>query len=116
MKSKQFVILAVVAFIGGIVGGFVSDRLQSISPVFATGYKEPMKIRPDVIEANEFRVVDERGWPLARFYHHQNSKPAVASLEFYDGKPGGGNRLQLSMDKNSLTIIDEKGSVAWSAP
>lgn len=112
MKSKQLAILVVVAFMGGMAGGFVSDRLPSISPAWATGFQEPRK----VIEANEFRVVDERGWPLARFYHHRNSKPSVASLEFYDGKPGGTYRVQLSMDKNSLVIIDEKGNIAWSAP
>ena len=85
MKSKQLAILVMVAFMGGMAGGFVSDRLPSISPAWATGFQESRKVSPDVIEANEFRVVDERGWPLARFYHHRNSKPSVASLEFYDG-------------------------------
>lgn len=37
MKSKQFAVLAIVVFVGGIFGGFGSDQIKSIEEAFAKG-------------------------------------------------------------------------------
>lgn len=116
MYAKQFALLVLVAFVGGVVGGIVSHRLTSIAPALATGFTQAVKIEADVVEAREFRVVDDRGWVLTRLYYHEGSKPAGASLDFIDGRPGRKNKLHLSIEKDSIRMLDENGDVGWSAP
>ena len=53
MKSRQFTVLVVVAFVGGIVGGFVVDRVASIGQAFANGVQnnvggEEMELAMDI--------------------------------------------------------------------
>lgn len=93
MNRKQFVLFLIVAFAGGIIGGMLSEYLFSGSSAFATNEKGRK-----VIEANEFRVVDDAGKKLASFQYNIQSyelpknitellsrKPTV-SLEIYDDK------------------------------
>ena len=116
MNAKRFALLVAVAFLGGVVGGIASHRLMPTTPVFATGFEGVNQLKADVVEAKEFRVVDARGWLLARIHHHDNSEPSVASIDFIDGKPGRKNRLQLSIQKDSIKLFNEKEEVVWSAP
>ena len=99
MKSKQFVVLVMVAFIGGIVGGFVSNQLGSIGQVFAQGDK-----KPKIIEANEFRVVDDKGKILAAFKCYENKSPAYASLDFFGSKRGKITPINIRLRSKGLSV------------
>ncbi|MBW1890958.1 MAG: hypothetical protein JRI93_10645 [Deltaproteobacteria bacterium] len=101
MNSKQLAVLVIVAFGGGVVGGFVSDRVGSIGQAFARGPQMLEKIEAKVVEASEFRIVDDNGRTLARFYHHEYSKLAIASLEFIESGVGQRNKLQLLLLQQS---------------
>ena len=108
--------MVVAAFVGGVVGGVASHRLAAVAPVFAAGYKDVNIIKADVVEAKEFRVVDDRGWLLTKLYHHAKREPSIASIDFMDGRPGQKNRLHLSIHKDSIKMLDPEGNVVWSAP
>lgn len=67
MNSKQFIALAIVAFVGGIVGGFMSDQVGSIGQAYARGPQVPEKIEAKVIVAEDFKVIDKNGKAVASF-------------------------------------------------
>ena len=78
------------AFMGGLIGGFLSGRLFNHNLAFAQSNKG-LK----VIEANEFRIVDKKGKMLAVFkgtpsirYRDQNISPIpeMAILDFISDK------------------------------
>lgn len=56
MDKKQFCLFLIVALFGGLIGGFLSGKVFTDNMAFAQGDK-----KPKIIEANEFRVIDQDG-------------------------------------------------------
>jgi len=92
MKLKKFIVLVLVAFIGGIVGGFASDRIASIGQAFASGGKK-------IIEANEFWVVNEKGKRLACFRDASSVLSDKTTVDF----------PELAFYKNEIEICNLSG-------
>jgi len=61
MTKKHFVVLIFVSFIGGILGGFMSNQLFSNNVYAAKGKNDSKTTIPDVIKAKEFLVIDDKG-------------------------------------------------------
>lgn len=86
MNKTNFCLCLVIALLGGLIGGFLSERVFNNSIAFAKDNKSQK-----VIEANEFRIVDKNGKIVAVFksipskrYSNQNKEPVpeVATLDF----------------------------------
>jgi len=75
MNRKQFALVLLVSFIGGILGGIFSSRIFEASTAEAK-----KKSSAKVIEATEFRVVDAKGAKKASLGMIGNG--TIASLEF----------------------------------
>jgi uncharacterized protein YneF (UPF0154 family) len=56
MNRKQYILLLVIAIIGGVIGGALSSKVLINKKAFAKD-----KAKRKIIEANEFRVMDEEG-------------------------------------------------------
>ncbi len=110
MKSNQFAVLVVVAFIGGIAGGFVSDQVGSIGPAFASGEKK-LKI----IEANEFRVVDDKGKALASLKSYENKSPPYALLAFYGEKKENFTQVKSMLSPKGLSVYGDSFNTSCEA-
>ena len=62
MNKKQYSVMLVLAMFAGFVGGVVASRLFTLQPAFAQKTSKPVEI----IEAQEFRLVDKNGRTEAR--------------------------------------------------
>jgi hypothetical protein len=73
MGKKQYSFIVVLAFVGGLVGGVVSNQLLLNQPAHAEKKAQPSK----VIEAQEFRVVDQDGRKRAQLMLTEVDSPAL---------------------------------------
>ena len=73
MSKKQYSFIVVLAFVGGLVGGVVSNQLLLSQPAHAEKKAQPSK----VIEAEEFRVVDKDGRKRAQLMLTELDSPAL---------------------------------------
>jgi hypothetical protein len=62
MNKKQYSMMLVLAVFAGFVGGEVASRVFTLHPAFAQKTSRPVEI----IEAQEFRLVDKDGKTKAR--------------------------------------------------
>ena len=74
MNKKQFAVLIVVTFIGGIIGGFLFNQVGFIGQAHAKDKK--------IIEANEFRVVNSKGNITATLGPASGKNEDFAALQF----------------------------------
>ena len=73
MSKKQYSLIVVLAFVGGLVGGVVSSQLLLGQPAHAEKKAKSLK----VIEAEEFRVVDKDGRKRAQLMLTDLGSPAL---------------------------------------
>ena len=73
MSKKQYSLIVVLAFLGGLVGGVVSSQLLLGQPAHA---EKKVKL-PQAIEAEEFRVVDKDGRKRAQLMLTDLGSPAL---------------------------------------
>jgi hypothetical protein len=73
MGKKQYSLIVVLAFLGGLVGGVVSSQLLLGQPAHA----EKKVKSPQAIEAEEFRVVDKDGRKRAQLMLTDLGSPAL---------------------------------------
>lgn len=73
MSKREYGIVIVVAAAAGLVGGGISGRLFTVGSVFA----QETSRRFQVIEAEEFRLVERDGKPCGRFHVDRNGRPAL---------------------------------------
>ena len=73
MSKKHYSLTVVLAFVGGLVGGLVSNQLLLGQPAHAERKATSLK----VVEAEEFRVVDKDGRKRAQLMLTDFSSPAL---------------------------------------
>ena len=73
MSKKQYSLMVVVAFVGGLMGGVLSSQLLMGQPAHADNKAKAQKI----IEAEEFRVVDKDGRKRAQLMLTDLGSPAL---------------------------------------
>ena len=78
MNKRQFLLVLLMAFLGGIIGGALSNQHFSSLAYSKNAVKDPGK---DTIDAKMFRVIDDDGAVLCTL----GLKNRVASLEFSNG-------------------------------
>jgi hypothetical protein len=131
MSTKQNILTIVLALLTGFLGGVLSDRFSVEDTVFAA------KPEKKVIEAHEFRLVDEAGRYRGAFVSGPEGAPGLSLLDkngkargaFYTGadcNPGlslhdkdGKVRAAFFITPDaapSVMLFDEKGKVTWKAP
>lgn len=142
MKNKQYPIIIVLALISGFIGSALSSYFFMGNPAFADKKSKPAK----VIEAEEFRVVDKNGKPIA-YFKNETVKTRGGEVVIYPILIMGdmnlsrtmlsfGNDIRYSCGGVLLTntsygtitigqggfkppyidISDEDGKVIWKAP
>jgi len=79
MSKKQLILMLVLTFIGGIIGGTISGKIFANNEVCAKA-----TIKPKIIEAKEFRVIDDDGNYLGSFC--AENLGAVLSINHKDEK------------------------------
>ena len=99
MSKRQFRILMVLTVISGLVGGGLSDWLFRGLPVRAA----QSTVAPQVIEAQEFRVVDAEGNTRARLGYAKED--GMASLYLWDSA----GKLRAFVGNVATTTYDEVG-------
>lgn len=104
MNKRQYSLLLMLALGAGLVGGMVSSQFLMRQPVFAEEKTEPMK----VIEAQEFRLVDEKGKSRARLGFMPQTKQPGLWLQDEQGK----DRISLGLSPEpGLYLADSFGRV-----
>lgn len=78
---KNVALYCLLALIGGVVGGFLSNLTFSHNLAFAN-----IKSPPKIIVANEFRVIDDEGNIQARFYGGSEGKGGSLVFEKIDAE------------------------------
>jgi hypothetical protein len=97
MNRKQFALVILASFIGGILGGVLSSR------IFDASVADAKKKAPKVIEANEFRVVDAKGVKKASLGMIGNG--TIASLELVS--PDSPDR-RVYFNERALCFMNDK--------
>lgn len=125
MNKKQYSLMLVLALVAGLVGGVVSSQFLTGRPVFAGKKSEP----PKVIEAQGFRLVDDKGNVLARlddgdfgyggnlavyrkpprFSKFPNVEIGVNGIVFASG---GNGKRHASLSNNGLVFTKEHGAIS----
>lgn len=104
MRNKQQLILCAAAFLGGILGGFLSTQ------VFVPKSVEAQKING--VNAEEFLLLDARGKARAGLGLDANGEIGLI-LTSKDGT----RTLTLSPDEPSfIKLVEQGGRVLWGVP
>lgn len=104
MKHRRFLLLLVAAFLGGIVGGVLSDQVLSI--------KSAQAQKSNGINAEEFLLLDSEGKARAGLGLDANGEVGLV-LTSKDGS----RTLTLSPDdRSAIKLVDRGGRVLWGAP
>jgi len=93
MNSGQYSLTVILALVAGFIGGAVSGQFFTDKLVFAQKKGKPMK----VIEAEEFRLLDEKG-------------KIIAQLKKMEGEPRSVPALYLkTADTDTRTLLTSSG-------
>ena len=104
MAQRRFMLLVCTAFLGGVVGGVVSDQLLSGRSAGAQ--------KANGVNAEEFLLIDAAGKARAGFGLDANGEVGLV-LTSKDGS----RTLTLSPDDRvALKLVERGGRVLWSAP
>jgi len=105
VTQKHYVPLVVVAVLGGLAGGAISER------VFSSGLAVAQQ-RTKGVNAEEFLLVDKSGIARAGLGLDANGE-----VGFILTSKDGSKKLHLSPDDRlALKLVDRTGKVLWSAP
>ena len=105
MSRKQVILVLVLALIGGLIGGALSSKLLVSKQAYA---KDQAKRK--IIEADEFRILDENGDVIARFGRRGVSLPIL-----WMGQEFGNHQVEISpfgiqySDKERYTKFSSSG-------
>ncbi len=77
MSRRQFVVLAMITMVSGLIGGALSNRIFSSSPAFAQGEAIPEKC----IQAESFQLVDANGNVRAELCISPEGMPGLALID-----------------------------------
>ncbi len=103
MMHKQMLVLCAAAFLGGIVGGLLSDQLLLPRPVEAQ--------KQNGVNAEEFLLLDAKGKARAGLGLDTNGEVGLV-LRSKDGN----HTLTLSPDEPSVIKLAERGGrILWKA-
>ena len=86
MSGKQHIMMLVLALIGGLIGGALSNKVFVNDSVYAEN-----RAKRKIIEADEFRVTDENGEVIARFGRRGEALPFLMM-----GKKNDNHQVELS--------------------
>ena len=104
MAQRQFMLLVCTTFIGGLIGGVLSDYLLSGRSAQAQ--------KPNGVNAEEFLLIDAAGKARAGFGLDANGEVGLI-LTSKDGS----RTLTLSPDDRfAIKLVERGGRVLWSAP
>jgi len=104
MIPKHMLLLCVVAFLGGTVGGAISPQLFSPRSVEAQ--------KPNGVNAEEFLLLDAKGNARAGLGLDANGEVGLVLRS-----KNGERTLTLSPDEPSvIKLVDRGGRVLWGAP
>jgi hypothetical protein len=104
VKRRKFCLLLTAAFLGGLVGGILSD--QVLSAKFAQAQKS------NGVNAEEFLLVDAGGKARAGLGLDVNGEVGLV-LTSKDGS----RTLTLSPDdRSAIKLVERGGRVLWGAP
>lgn len=104
MTAKRFGVVVLAAFLGGLTGGALSDRVLSSKPVEAQ--------KPNGVNAGEFLLLDSAGKARAGLGLDANGEVGLV-LSSKDG----GRTLRLSPDdRQAIKLVERGGRVLWGAP
>ncbi len=104
MTQKQFLLLCVLTFFGGMIGGGVSQQLFSPQLVQAQ--------RPQGVNAEEFLLVDAKGKARAGLGLDANGE-----VGFVLRSKDGNRTLTLSPDDaEAIKLVERGGRILWGAP
>jgi hypothetical protein len=101
MNRKQYLLMLILALIGGVIGGALSSKVFIDTQVFAQD-----KNKKRVIEAEEFRVVDREGIICARLMSEtEEGSETTAILELLkESHVSDGIRLVASSKKCEISL------------
>jgi hypothetical protein len=104
VTRRRFLLLMVVAFAGGVIGGAVSDQLWSGRAAQAQ--------KPNGVNAEEFLLLDSAGKARGGFGLDANGEIGLV-LTSKDGS----RTLTLSPDdRQAIKLVERGGRVLWGAP
>lgn len=104
MKHRRFLFLLTAAFLGGIVGGVVSDQVLSS--------KSAQAQKTNGVNAEEFLLLDQSGKARAGLGLDVNGEVGLV-LTSKDGN----RTLTLSPDdRSSIKLVERGGRVLWGMP
>lgn len=89
MRKKQFLLVLAASFIGGIIGGLISEKIFTNHQAFAENGAASR-----IIEAKEFRVIDDAGNTIGSF-GREDAMGAVLSIQKEKDKSGSGASVRL---------------------
>jgi hypothetical protein len=106
MNKKHFAVLIFVSFIGGIVGGALSNQFLS-GNVYAKSKATPNETIPDVIKTKELIIIDDKG-NMAGTFNNQgisiNDKEQSMKLNSF------GLQMEFTSDRQkTITMISPFG-------
>lgn len=104
MNKKQYGLIALLALVGGLIGGMVSAQFFTINPVHAQKKSKPA----NVIEANEFRLVDEKGKVLAELKERTLDTISLKTRKVTRSLPTGEPVLVMYGKYNEMSLSDTK--------
>lgn len=105
MKRTHVLLLILSAFLGGLVGGVLSERLFATSLAIA----QP---KTNVVNAEEFLLLDRSGQPRAGLGLDANGEVGLVLIS-----KDGSKTLSLSPDDRlAVKLIDKDGRVLWAVP
>ncbi len=131
MNRKLYVLMLVLSMIAGIIGGRLSGLMFIGEPALA------QKVSSEkIIEAQEFRVVDDKGKLRAEFNLSDDgavdltlldqddivraklslAKDGCPSLLFFDQHGSNCAAFGVLLDQPCMVICDKEGKPAWSMP
>lgn len=104
MKMRQTLLVFLLALMGGFIGGHLSRGV----PVGQEAFAERATDGKRVIEAGEFRLVDQKGLRLASLTIREES--GQAALAFYDDKGQERFLLGINYDRQpGMALFDRNG-------
>jgi hypothetical protein len=104
VTARRYLVLVLAAFLGGLIGGGLSDRLLFVGSADAQ--------KPNGVNAEEFLLLDQAGKARAGLGMDANGEVGLV-LTSKDGS----RTLTLSPDDRlAIKLVERGGKVLWAVP